>query len=87
MSISSRLRAAAAGAALMWFLDPAEGQSRRSAAAARMRGARRVVERVGETAIGERIAGRVADLRHRHDEDDDGDLATHVVETEIIAVG
>lgn len=72
MSISSRLRFAAAGAALMWFFDPAEGPARRASAKERVRAARRVADRVGLDRLGlDRLGDQVTErLRGRRGQDD-----------------
>ncbi len=87
MSISSRIRFAATGAALMWFFDPNAGPARRARATAKVRGARRIADRVGLDRLGEQVKERVGERLHRHDAAGGGDdagqpVAFDVVETD-----
>lgn len=63
MSISSRIRTAALGAAAMWFLDPSSRPTRRSSAARRVRAARQLAAHAEQCREG--ISTGVERLRRR----------------------
>lgn len=80
MSISSRIRFAAAGAAAMWFFDPRSGDERRSNAKAKVRDARHLADRFEQ--IAERVATKVR--RRGTDEVDVDEPSTRDEDTEVV---